>query len=72
MRLTASPIPESNHERARWEALRMTRNPNTNIADLHPADAARTASKADHRTLGSLLAAGFIIMVSFIVRHFYQ
>ena len=39
----------------------MTRNPNTNIADLHPADAARTASKADHRTLGS-----------FIVRHFYQ
>ena len=50
----------------------MTRNPNPNIADLHPADAARTASKADHRTLGSLLAAGFIIMVSFIVRHFYQ
>ncbi|MDN4471285.1 MULTISPECIES: hypothetical protein [Gordonibacter] len=50
----------------------MTRNPNTSIADLHPTDAVHTTSKADPRTLGSLLAAGFIIVVSFIVRHFYQ
>ena len=50
----------------------MTRNPNTNITDLHPADAARTTSKAERRTRVSLLTAGFIIMVSFIVRHFYQ
>lgn len=50
----------------------MTRNPNTSIADLQPADADRTASKAAPRTLGSLLAAGFIVVVSFIVRHFYQ
>ena len=50
----------------------MTRNPNTDIADLQPASTAHGAAKADPRTLGSLLAAGFILAVSFIVRHFYQ
>ena len=43
----------------------MTRNPNTDIADLQPASTARSTAKADPRTLGSLLAAGFILVVSF-------
>ena len=50
----------------------MTRNPNTSIADLQPVSAARITAKADSRTLGSLLAAGFILAVSFIARHFYR
>ena len=50
----------------------MPRNPTTDIADLQPASTARSTAKADPRTLGSLLAAGFILVVSFIVRHFYQ
>ena len=40
----------------------MTRNPNTDIADLQPASTARSTAKADPRTLGSLLAAGFILV----------
>lgn len=45
----------------------MTRNPNTRVGELHATD-----KHKDALTVGSLFAAGFILVVSFIAKRFYQ
>ncbi|WP_172623365.1 hypothetical protein [Arabiibacter massiliensis] len=50
----------------------MTRNPNTRVEDLHAAKAKDADKGKDALTLGSLFAAGFILMVSFIMKRFYE
>lgn len=46
----------------------MTRNPNTRVGELHAA----ADKRKDALTVGSLFAAGFILVVSFIAKRFYQ
>lgn len=50
----------------------MTRNPNTRVEDLHAAQAKAVDKGRDALTIGSLFAAGFILVVSFIAKRFYQ
>lgn len=50
----------------------MTRNPNTSIEDLYPGKNSITHNQADARSIGSLAAAAFVIVVAFIARHFYR
>lgn len=45
----------------------MTRNPNTSVDDLHVGP-----SRKEALTAGSLVAAAFMLVVSFIARRFYQ
>lgn len=46
----------------------MTRNPNTRVDELHLA----AGKHKDTLTVGSLFAAGFILVVSLIAKRFYQ
>ncbi len=50
----------------------MTMNPNTNINDLQPQKVSPTTKQEESRTAGSLAAAAFIVVVSFIARRFYR
>lgn len=45
----------------------MTRNPNTSVNDLH-----MKTDRKEALTAGSLVAAAFMLFVSFIARRFYQ
>lgn len=50
----------------------MTRNPNTSIEDLYPGKNSIAHNQAGSRTVGSLAAAAFVIIVAFIARRFYR
>lgn len=50
----------------------MTRNPNTRVDELHLTSAASDNGRTGVPSVGSLLAAAFMVVVAFIVRHFYQ
>lgn len=50
----------------------MTMNPNTNINDLQSQKGSLAAEQGGSRTAGSIAAAAFIAIVSFIVRRFYR
>ncbi|HIW75312.1 MULTISPECIES: hypothetical protein [Gordonibacter] len=50
----------------------MTRNPNTRVDELHLTSAVPDRGRAGVPSVGSLLAAAFMVVVVFIARHFYQ
>lgn len=50
----------------------MTMNPNTRTSDLQTAANATPSGKTSRTTAGSLIAAAFILVVSFIANRFYQ
>ncbi len=50
----------------------MTMNPNASVNDLHPGRNPLEKEHASQVTAGSLFAAAFILVISFIARHFYH
>ncbi|MEG2477696.1 hypothetical protein [Gordonibacter sp.] len=70
----ASPIYDKRLQRARHEGRRcsMTTNPNTSIHDLRLRQGSPATKQTGSHTAGSLVAAAFIVAVSFIARRFYR
>ncbi|MEG0015100.1 MAG: hypothetical protein RR178_08490 [Gordonibacter sp.] len=50
----------------------MTTNPNTSIHDLRLRQGSPATKQTGSHTAGSLVAAAFIVAVSFIARRFYR
>lgn len=50
----------------------MTMNPNMRVSDIHADEKSLILRRAETATIGSLFAAAFIIVVTFIARTFYE